>query len=477
MDFPVDWGRKCPLTIQSSQVDETLTSFPVLFTVDNLPSEMFDADGSNPALNGGGDIRFSSDADGNTRIPCEVVSFITNNTPANGSAEIWVKVPSVSASTDTTIYVWYNKTGESQPAANDTYGSQNVWDSNYKAVYHFFGNSNDSTASGFNGTDSNVSYTNSYATFNGSSSKITTGNIGIGGASARTYFARAYVDSTSSSQANLFGHGTESASTSDHLYVYLPWGSPWSDGPGFYNGHYSNDWYTASNQYSYNEFTNLVTSYNGGAPSSSAKIFINGASKTVTGASSTTLNTNDSNYGIGYQRATNNNYFKGRIDELRFSNTQRSNGWVAVESLSLSAPATLIVDGTPETPGGAIDLDVNKSDTQTNIEFTDVIIDNTRDSNNYDTQSITESIITALDNNNIDISSSVTLTDVISNIIIETFINNYDNVNITDVITILNELSTINVSDIQNIVENITMDTSLADINPTLLNKKTVKIW
>ena len=52
-------NRKCELVIQSSQVPASLTDFAVLLTEATLPSEMFDADGANPALNGGGDIKFS----------------------------------------------------------------------------------------------------------------------------------------------------------------------------------------------------------------------------------------------------------------------------------------------------------------------------------------------------------------------------------------------------------------------------------
>jgi len=136
MAFPEGWGRKCKLTIDPAKVDADLTDFPVLLTEDNLPEEMFDADGSHPALNGGGDIRFSTDSLGATRLACEVVSFVTDNDPANGSAEIWVKIPSVSATVDTDFYIWYDKAGESQPAANDTYGSQNVWDSDFVGVWH-----------------------------------------------------------------------------------------------------------------------------------------------------------------------------------------------------------------------------------------------------------------------------------------------------------------------------------------------------
>ena len=168
MAFPTGWNRKAPLVIQNGQVSGSgsHTNFPVLLTEDNFPSEIFDADGSNPAQNGGGDLRFSSDSAGTTQLPVEVVSFVTDNDPANGTAEIWVKVASVSTSADTTIYVWYNTAGtESQPAVTDTYGRNAVW-SDYQAVYHLDDDPSgsapqllDSTGNGYNGTVAGTGWT------------------------------------------------------------------------------------------------------------------------------------------------------------------------------------------------------------------------------------------------------------------------------------------------------------------------------
>ena len=129
-------NRKCELVIQASQVPANLTDFPVLLTEATLPSEMFDADSTYPALNGGGDIKFSSDQEGATRLSCEIVTFTTDNNPALGKAEIWVKVPTVSSSANTSIWVWYDKAGESQPAVNAEFGSESVWDANYVMVQH-----------------------------------------------------------------------------------------------------------------------------------------------------------------------------------------------------------------------------------------------------------------------------------------------------------------------------------------------------
>src|SRR5688500_19008586 len=100
--------RKAEIIIQSSQVSGTLTNFPVLLTEDNIPAEACDADGVAPAENGGGDIRFTSDENGNEQLPLEVVRFVTNNDPANCDVEMYVKAPIVSSSANTSIWMWYN---------------------------------------------------------------------------------------------------------------------------------------------------------------------------------------------------------------------------------------------------------------------------------------------------------------------------------------------------------------------------------
>lgn len=143
MAFPDGWTRKCPLVIQSSQVAgtaKTHVQFPVLLTTDNLPSEMFDADGSNPAQADGGDIRFSADAAGTQPLPCEIVLWATDNNPANGVAEIWVSAD-IGSDSNTTIYVWYQGPGGSvQPDPLVAGGAADVWDSSYYGVYHWSDN-------------------------------------------------------------------------------------------------------------------------------------------------------------------------------------------------------------------------------------------------------------------------------------------------------------------------------------------------
>ena len=153
------WERKCELIIQGSKVEVDCVDFPVLLTEDTLPSEMFDADGAYPAASGGGDIKFASDEDGTNQIPCEIVTFTTDNDPANGKAEIWVKMD-ISASSNTSIWVFYCKSGETQPAADSDYGSEAVWSSGFTTVHHMGetppNNILDSTSRGLDGVPTNM---------------------------------------------------------------------------------------------------------------------------------------------------------------------------------------------------------------------------------------------------------------------------------------------------------------------------------
>ena len=162
MAFPTGWNRKCSIVIQSSKVPADLSNFPVLLTEDCLPSEMLDKDGSYPALEGGADIRFTSDTEGVTPLHREVVSCVLDNDPSNATAEIWVNVPVVDHDANTTIYVWYNNASATEPDPDDAdHGRHGVWDSNYKTVLHMIGatatdiddsTSNNNDVSGENGT-------------------------------------------------------------------------------------------------------------------------------------------------------------------------------------------------------------------------------------------------------------------------------------------------------------------------------------
>jgi hypothetical protein len=109
--------RRVALSTVPGKVSGALADFPVLFTAASLPAEIFGM-----AETGGGDIRFSSDAEGTALLPSDIVRFT-----AEGEAEIWVRLPQLRPEASDTVYLWYGAAGASLPAADAGHGRNAVW--------------------------------------------------------------------------------------------------------------------------------------------------------------------------------------------------------------------------------------------------------------------------------------------------------------------------------------------------------------
>ncbi len=158
MSIPGDAVYRGIIAVQNGKVSGSSdhSNFPVLLTDDNFWSELMDA-GSESATNGGGGLRFSTDAAGSNQVAHQVVSFVTSSTPSSQKAQVWVKIPTLAYNTDTDIHVWSSPTA-SEEAATSTYGSDAVW-ADFKAVWNLeeaantaAGGYKDSTGNGWHGT-------------------------------------------------------------------------------------------------------------------------------------------------------------------------------------------------------------------------------------------------------------------------------------------------------------------------------------
>ncbi len=143
------WQIERQLEILASTVSTTLTNTVVLINELVLPSDIWTI-----ALNGGGDLRFATDIQGVNRLAIEIVSFNT----ATQKAEIWVLVPSIDDTVNTSLYFWYGKSGATQPAVGAAFGKYATWPTRYQAVYHFEGNGNDSTSRQINPVGSTATF-------------------------------------------------------------------------------------------------------------------------------------------------------------------------------------------------------------------------------------------------------------------------------------------------------------------------------
>lgn len=121
---------KCPLTINASQVDNDVTDFPMLLVSSNFPSEIFGSSGG--MKSDGSDVRFATDTTGAIEIPREIV----NVDKANNVLTVYVKVPSISSSVNTEIYVFWNNINAGEPGDGDPSQNILVW-SDWYGILHF----------------------------------------------------------------------------------------------------------------------------------------------------------------------------------------------------------------------------------------------------------------------------------------------------------------------------------------------------
>jgi hypothetical protein len=135
--YDSNWEFRKAITIDSTQVDANLTNFPVLIDIS-------DTDLALEAQPDGDDILFTGD-NGTTKLDHEIESY------AAGDLVAWVRVPSLSSSTDTVIYLYFGNAGT--PNQENPTG---VWDSNYVMVQHLEETTLDHNDSTSNGNDSNV---------------------------------------------------------------------------------------------------------------------------------------------------------------------------------------------------------------------------------------------------------------------------------------------------------------------------------
>jgi hypothetical protein len=136
------------ITIDHTKVPNTdQTNFPVLIsgTYSYLATT---ANGGNVQNANGYDVIFTSDIGCSTKLNHEVETY----NATTGAVNYWVKVPLLSHTSDTTIYLCYGNSSVTTDQSNKT----GVWDANYKGIWHLSNgttlNASDSTTNANNGT-------------------------------------------------------------------------------------------------------------------------------------------------------------------------------------------------------------------------------------------------------------------------------------------------------------------------------------
>jgi hypothetical protein len=291
--------------------DANLTDFPVEVPI------VADADIGAECLATGYDIRFTA-ADSITLLPYERESFAVASGEATGI--FWVKTDVATAGT----YLWLYY-GNS--AAADGADPENVWDTDFKAVYHMNDATTstilDSTGNDRDGTKKDVAYPNEVdgkiargQNFDGSY-----GAISVAPISASFYVLEFCVKSTT----NATGNQRILTPSDDH---WILWRAGDSMGLGFYGTTLFSPDSLALNEW---EFYSIVYNRSTG----DGTIYKNG-SLAATGNAARALPTG--NWIIGHNESINYNVegFPGIMDEVRISTAIRSPEWIAYEYANMN---------------------------------------------------------------------------------------------------------------------------------------------
>jgi hypothetical protein len=134
------------IVLNHAQVPNTdQTDFPVLISGTYLYLATV-ANGGQVQNSQGYDIIFTSDAAGTNQLDHEIDSY----NPATGAVAFWVRIPTLSHTADTTIYMSYGNPNITTSQEN----KPGVWRNSFLSVYHFGGGGTvgmaDSSSSGYN---------------------------------------------------------------------------------------------------------------------------------------------------------------------------------------------------------------------------------------------------------------------------------------------------------------------------------------
>jgi hypothetical protein len=341
------WSYRRPLTLNHAQVPNTdQSNFPVFVSASDDTLKV----GQHVQSSSGYDIIFTL-SDG-TLLSHELESY----DGTNGSVKAWVKIPLLSYTVDTVIYMYYGNSSISSSQENPT----GVWDSNFKGVWHMKENPSssqiyDSTSNNHDGTanggmlsgQSVAGQTGQGISFDGSNDYINLNHpssiqtslpvtlsawIKVG--SVSSYYT---LLSTGGSASN-YG-GVDLATMTNKIEV------DYGDNGGSGSGHRRTK--ISNTSISANTWIYVVATMQG---SSNMNIYINGSNAGGSyDGSGGSLAYGTDNAAMG-SNAWGNSFLNGSLDEVRLSNVARSADWIATEYHNQYNPASFCGMGGEEMP-------------------------------------------------------------------------------------------------------------------------------
>ena len=328
------------ITVDSTQVDANLTDFPLLI-------DITDTDLDSDAQPNGDDILFTAD-DGTTKLDHEIESY------SAGDLIAWVRVPSLSSSTDTVIYIYYgNATATNQE--NPT----GVWDSSYVMVQHLeetSGTHNDSTSYGNDGSpqgslnqnvDGKIGKADEFDGIDDSVSVSNSTSLQLNDHSMELWVKRGETGTGESMIIERRGSSIEA-----NYFVSMNKHGNQELFPGFSDG---TGWYSFDSNSGVMGDTNwhhIVYTFD--STSDTQKVYVDGVEEgSNTGVSVTPVTGGSQTLRIG-QRYDGTTSFDGIIDEVRVSSSARSSGWVSASYANQNSPGTFYNVGNEQNSDGPL---------------------------------------------------------------------------------------------------------------------------
>ena len=314
------------------------TNFPYLFnTIDpTFATTTYNGHVTSP---NGYDMIFTSDPAGQNILNYEMEEY----DPVHGQVIAWVRIPTLSHTTDTVIYVLYGNssitTSQQNPAG--------VWDSNYVGVWHVGNNGSvlslaDSTSNGNNATNNGAVATTGQIDGGMQTNGSTYATIGTPASLANLAQGNAtfsaWVNTASGAGGRIMGKdddngdsgwalGINSSNNVDFVAVYN--GSDFRLDSSGKIGNATSSYVTVTLAGSANQSAQ-ATIYINGVPSGSGS----GGSSWTGDDSAQTAYLANATYGDSASAPLN-----GSLDEFRISNTIRSADWISTEYNNQSSPS------------------------------------------------------------------------------------------------------------------------------------------
>jgi RHS repeat-associated protein len=320
------------ITLSHAQVPNTdQTNFPVLIS-GTYPYLATVANGGQVQNSNGYDIIFTSDAAGQNQLDHEIDSY----NPLSGAVNFWVRIPTLSHTTDTVIYLFYGNPSITTSQENKA----GVWQNNYTGVWHF-SNALDSLGANNGTVNSGVSFQSGQigqaAVFAGnSSSYITFPNV-MSLSTSSTLTESVWVNAASVPVYSR--EDAELGSTSNYgqfVFSFQLNGSGFSAGPA--QGGVADQLITGAPSItagSWHYLTLVLNSGNFAFYQDGVQIGSQAYNSTTSAAS-----TNNDGWILGEVMYQGTSYYpmEGAIDNATVSSVVRSSDWIATEYANESAP-------------------------------------------------------------------------------------------------------------------------------------------